>query len=264
MSRRSRRRSAEAALSRGEDPGRHPVADERGDDETSGTEAESRRLRVANVEEAAPANETEADAAEQRAAEQRLTARIVDGDQDASVELLEGFQGKVYRLVRRMWSRDSQLAEDLTQEVFLRVFRALPKFAGDCSLNTWIHRITVNVCISELRQRKALKRDRATISIDAPVHGDAGDGLYIEPSSASTGPDEVHERHELYAACRAAIDSLPEVWRVILTLRDIDGRSYDEIAKVLDLPIGTVRSRLHRARARVRCLIEQGGTGGAQ
>jgi RNA polymerase sigma-70 factor (ECF subfamily) len=188
-----------------------------------------------------------------RETEVALVSRIVDGDQDAFAVLLDRFQGRVFRMVRRMWSRDKQLVEDLTQEVFLRVYRGLARFQGDCALATWIHRIAVNVCISELRQRKAMKRDKPTVSIDRPLRGDDGDdALYLEPTVEARSPAEALERQELYSACRAAIDDLPELWKVILTLRDIEGRSYEEIAEILDLPIGTVRSRLHRARARVR------------
>lgn len=181
-----------------------------------------------------------------------LVARIVAREQEAFAELLDRYQGRVYRMIRRMWSTDRHLIEDLSQEVFLRVYRGLQGFQGDCALGTWIHRITLNVCISELRQRKALKRDKPTVSIHAPRKGDDGDGFYLEPRDAVQGPADEIERRELYAACRRAIHELPDLWRVILTLRDLEGRSYEEIAETLDLPIGTVRSRLHRARARVR------------
>lgn len=192
-----------------------------------------------------------------RDAELALVKQILEGQQDAFSALLDRYQGKVYGMVRRMWSRDRQLVEDLTQEVFLRVHRGLPKFQGDCALSTWIHRITVNVCISELRQRKAMKRDRPTISLDQPVGGNDDEGSLPEPMDEEREPSEQMERSELYNACRAAIDELPELWRVILTLRDLEGRSYEEIAEVLDLPIGTVRSRLHRARARVRRRLDE-------
>jgi RNA polymerase sigma-70 factor (ECF subfamily) len=188
-----------------------------------------------------------------------LVARIQGGDQQAFAVLLDRYQGKVQRMIRRMWSRDQQLVEDLVQDVFLRVFRGLPGFAGECSLGAWIHRIAVNVCISEIRQRRALKRDRLTLSLDAPIGGhDGKDPLYLDPPAPQVDPGEPSERDELYRQCRQAIADLPELWRVILTLRDLEGRSYEEIAEILKLPIGTVRSRLHRARARVRKAIDGG------
>jgi RNA polymerase sigma-70 factor (ECF subfamily) len=191
---------------------------------------------------------------EVRAEEIALVARIVGGDQESCADLVDRYQGRVFRMVRRMWSRERELAEDLTQEVFLRVFRGLPDFSADCSVGTWIHRITVNVCISELRQRKALKRDRRTISLDG-VDTD-GEATSIDPVDPSSAPGIDLERREQFDACRRAIDELPELWRVILTLRDLEDRSYEEIAEILELPIGTVRSRLHRARARVRAYLD--------
>ncbi|MCB9890545.1 MAG: sigma-70 family RNA polymerase sigma factor [Planctomycetes bacterium] len=184
-----------------------------------------------------------------------LVDRIVSGDTSAASELVDRFQGRVFRLVRRMWARDRQLVEDLVQEVFLRVFRALPRFGQDCALGAWIHRITINVCISELRKRKALKRDRRTLSLHQSFDED-GDGFSYEPAAPTSIPGTDTERRELFEACRRAISELPELWRVILTLRDLEGRSYDEIAEILDLPKGTVRSRLHRARARVRARLD--------
>lgn len=183
-----------------------------------------------------------------------LVARVTAGDAAAAGELVDRYQGRVFRLVRRMWARDAQLVEDLTQEVFLRVFRALPRFGKDCALGAWIHRITINVCISELRKRKALKRDRPTMSLSQPV-GDENARAY-EPAAPTALPGSDTERRELFEACRKAIAELPELWRVILTLRDLEGRSYEEIAQTLDLPKGTVRSRLHRARARVRAILD--------
>ena len=195
---------------------------------------------------------------EEKRLDLELVARIRNGETAAFEELLERYQGRVFRLVRRMWARERQTAEDLCQEVFLRVYRGIPKFQGDCAFSTWVHRITVNVCISEMRSRATLKRNRMTLSIHAPLGGENGeDGRYIEPVAKQLEPAEEVARRELFQACRNAIDSLPSLWRVILTMRDIEGQSYEEIAAVLDLPIGTVRSRLHRARARVRDLLEK-------
>lgn len=188
-------------------------------------------------------------------ATRELVERVLRGEAAAAAELVDLYQGRVYRLVRRMWARDVQLVEDLTQEVFLRVFRALPRFGQECALGAWIHRITVNVCISELRKRKALKRDRTTMSLDQS-YGPDDDGPKIEACATTPAPGAETEKRELFDACRNAIAELPELWRVILTLRDLEGRSYEEIAQILDLPKGTVRSRLHRARARVRARLE--------
>ena len=225
------------------------------DSSQAGTEARLRRLDPGVGD--APVEESGFDLEAQR----ELVERVVAGDQQAAADLVDQFQGRVFRMVRHMWSKERELAEDLTQEVFLRVFRGLPRFQHDCSLGAWVHRITVNVCISEIRKRRALKRDRPTLSLNAPRFGDEDDGG-IDPVAEQRSAEEAVERDELYARCRGAIDDLPELWRVILTLRDLEGRSYEEIAEILELPIGTVRSRLHRARARVRKRLEQHGEGG--
>ncbi|MFQ5504372.1 MAG: RNA polymerase sigma factor [Planctomycetota bacterium] len=188
-----------------------------------------------------------------------LVGRVKTGDMDAFTELLDAYQGRVYRMITRMLSRNRETAEDLTQEVFLRVFRGIPEFQGDSSFSTWIYRITTNVCISELRARKAMKRDKPTLSLDAPIGGAGEEGsLRMNPESPAPDPAVQVERAELFEACRRAIEALPTLWRVILTLRDLEGRSYEEISEVLELPIGTVRSRLHRARSKVRTLLEGG------
>jgi RNA polymerase sigma-70 factor (ECF subfamily) len=114
----------------------------------------------------------------------------------------------------------------------------------------------VNVCVTEQRKRRALKRARKTLSLDAPVWGDADDGLKIEPVSRSSDPAASVSARELDARIRVAVDELPEDMRIIVTLRDIQDLSYEEIADALDVPIGTVRSRLHRARATLRLRLE--------
>jgi RNA polymerase sigma-70 factor (ECF subfamily) len=192
--------------------------------------------------------------------ELRLVDALKREEPGAFEELLDRYQRPVFRLVQRMATRHIQSAEDLTQEVFLRVYRGLPGFQHECSFWSWISRITTNLCISDLRKRKAMKRDRPTLSMHAAPAGEDPDEFRpLEPEAREEAPAENVAKKELFGRCRAAIEALPELWRVILTLRDLDGRSYEEIAEVLELPIGTVRSRLHRARARVRVQIEGGG-----
>ena len=189
--------------------------------------------------------------------EVRLVTALQGGAPGAFEELLDRYQRRVFRLVQRMATRHREAAEDLTQEVFLRVYRGLPGFQHECSFWSWIQRITCNLCVSDLRKRKALKRDRTTLSLDAAPRGaEDEDAGMPDPAADVPQPDEQVQKKELFALCRAAIDALPELWRVILMLRDVEGRSYEEISEVLELPIGTVRSRLHRARARVRVRVE--------
>ena len=197
---------------------------------------------------------------QEKARDLALVERIQAGDDGAFAEILDLYQGRVFRIVRRIWQRERETAEDLCQEVFMRVFRGIPSFQGTSAFSTWVHRITVNVCITEIRSRKALKRDRPTLSLDAPLSGgDADDPLRIEPEATVIEPGQALETRELFEACRNAIETLPSMWRMILQLRDLEEKSYEEISEILELPIGTVRSRLHRARARVRALLDGGG-----
>ncbi|PIE23136.1 MAG: RNA polymerase sigma factor RpoE [Planctomycetota bacterium] len=191
--------------------------------------------------------------------ELRLVTALQAGEPQAFEELLDRYQRRVFRLVQKMATSHRESAEDLTQEVFLRVYRGLASFQLECSFWAWIQRITCNLCVSDLRKRKALKRDRLTLSLNAaPAGSDPDRAPMPDPVADVPQPSEQVARRELFGRCRAAIEALPELWRVILTLRDLEGRSYEEIGAVLELPIGTVRSRLHRARARVRDMLEGG------
>lgn len=193
---------------------------------------------------------------DREAAEAELIARCRRGDQAAFADLLDRFQPRVFRLLDRMAPWPIETVEDLVQEVFLRVHRGLPAFEGKAGLGTWIHRIAVNVGLSALRARKAEKRARRTLSLDAGRDDDEGLRARLEPAAPGGGPAEEAARREDCARLRAAIQALPPLWNLVLTLRDLEGHSYEEIAEILGVPVGTVRSRLHRARLRVRRLLE--------
>jgi RNA polymerase sigma-70 factor (ECF subfamily) len=179
--------------------------------------------------------------------------RAQQGDQDACTWLMETHQKRVFNLVIRMLGCDRHTAADISQDVFLRAFRSIQSFDGQALFSTWLHKITMNLCISEYRRRRALKRDRPTLSIDAPLAGT--DDLYIDPPARDRDPaDQVHHR-DIRSAVRAAIARLPEEFRECVLLRDMQGLSYEEIADVLDLPPGTVRSRIHRGRLLLQALL---------
>jgi RNA polymerase sigma-70 factor (ECF subfamily) len=182
--------------------------------------------------------------------------RAARGDQDAFTSLVDRHGSRVFSLALRIMRNDREAAADMTQEVFLRAFRGLGEFAGGSRFSTWLHRIAVNVCVTEQRKRRALKRTGRTLSLDAPVFGDAEDGLRIEPVARDADPAASVSSRELDVRLRAAVDELPDDMRIIVTLRDLQDLSYEEIAETLDVPIGTVRSRLHRARATLRLRLE--------
>lgn len=184
------------------------------------------------------------DPAEQEGLE--IMRRAQAGDREAFRELVELHSDRVFRLLRRMLRCDRDTAADLSQEVFLRVHRGLPSFDGRAKFTTWLHKITMNVGISQYRHRRALKRDRRTLSLDAPIPGT--DDLSFDPPAKGAGPADRAHHKEIAVAVRAAVHELPEDFRQAVLLRDLQGLSYEEIGEILEVPPGTVRSRIHRGR----------------
>lgn len=172
--------------------------------------------------------------------------RAQRGDLDAFRALIEMFQDRVFRVVIAVLRCDRGTAEDLCQEVFLRVHKGLPTFDGQARFSTWLHTIAMNVAISEYRKRRAQKRARTTLSLDAPVGGT--DDLFLEPSGHEVDPGERAHHREFASAVRACVQELPEDFRAAVVLRDMQGLSYEEVGEILGVPPGTVRSRIHRGR----------------
>jgi len=181
--------------------------------------------------------------------ERLLISKAKAGDVEAFEQLIEAYQKKVYNLALRMTGNQDDAA-DLAQEAFIRVFRSISGFKEQSSFSTWVYRITTNVCLDEIRKRK----NRKVISIDEEIHMDEGE-IKRQVISEEPLPDELAEREELRSIVNAAINSLPEDQRIVLTLRDLNGLSYDEIAKILDCPGGTVKSRINRARQALRNVL---------
>lgn len=186
-----------------------------------------------------------------------LVQRTVAGDQRAYELLVVKYQRRIERLIGRM-VRDSNLIEDIAQETFIRAYRALPQFRGEAQFYTWLYRIAVNTAKKALLD---LKRDPLLYESAMSVHdeNDETSRPGHEPSTDET-PETVLAAQEIAAAVNAAMEALPEDLRQAVTLREIEGLSYDEIALAMNCPIGTVRSRIFRAReaisARVRPLLQ--------
>lgn len=186
-----------------------------------------------------------------------LVERTVAGDQRAFELLVLKYERRIQRLIARM-VRDVDLVEDIAQETFIRAYRALPKFRGDAQFYTWLYRIAVNTAKKTLMD---FKRD-PTVVESALRGADNDDETYrseTEPISHET-PDTVLAAKQISAVVNAAMEALPEDLRQAVTLREIEGLSYEEIAEFMNCPIGTVRSRIFRAReaisARVKPLLE--------
>jgi RNA polymerase sigma-70 factor (ECF subfamily) len=185
--------------------------------------------------------------------EAALIQRCATGDEMAFAELVADHQRMVVQLAMNLLG-DRDEALDLSQEVFLRVFRTIARFRGQSTLRTWIYRIAVNQARN--RHRFWRRRHRADqVSLDAHVatHGDF-------QSDAEAGPDRVLAQKELAARLEHALDALPFDQRTAIVLREVDGLSYDEIAYSLGVAIGTVKSRLTRARQTLRNELREART----
>ncbi|MES2186893.1 MAG: RNA polymerase sigma factor RpoE [Pseudomonadota bacterium] len=186
-----------------------------------------------------------------------LVERTVAGDQKAYGLLVVKYRRRIERLIGRM-VRDAELVEDIAQETFIRAYRALHQFRGDAQFYTWLYRIAVNTA------KKALvdMRRNPVISENALRSGADDDETSYTDNELTTDetPETVLAAKEIAATVNAAMEALPEDLRQAVTLREIEGLSYEEIAEVMGCPIGTVRSRIFRAReaisAKVRPLLE--------
>jgi RNA polymerase sigma-70 factor (ECF subfamily) len=161
-------------------------------------------------------------------------AATLEGRSEAFGTLVERYDRAVYNLCLRTL-RDAEEAKDATQEAFFKAFRALRTFRPGAKFSTWIFSIAYHACCDRLQRRKRFA------DAELPDRADAG-----------PGPDAIAERHDEARALRAAIDGLPEKYRAVITLYHLQGRQYDEIAEVLGLPMGTVKTHLFRAKDLLR------------
>ena len=186
-----------------------------------------------------------------------LVERARQGDVRAFEMLVVKYQRRIERLIARM-IRDTDLVPDIAQETFIRAYRALPRFRGESAFYTWLYRIAVNTAKKAMVE---LKRDPLVLE-SAMAGADDEDETSrgrTEPTDMAT-PEAVMASKEIAAAVNAAIEALSEDLRQAITLREIEGLSYEDISDVMDCPIGTVRSRIFRAReaiaARLRPLLD--------
>ena len=188
-----------------------------------------------------------------------LVERTVAGDQKAFELLVIKYQRRIQRLIGRM-VRDVDLVEDIAQDTFIRAYRALAQFRGEAQFYTWLYRIAVNTAKKALME---LKRN-PTVSEHSFRSGQSDESDETSPLEneliSSETPEAVLAGKEIAQMVNAAMDALPEELRLAITLREIEGLSYEEIAEAMNCPIGTVRSRIFRAREaiseRIKPLLE--------
>lgn len=185
-----------------------------------------------------------------------LVQRTLAGEQRAYELLVMKYQRRVERLIGRM-VRDSDLVQDIAQETFIRAYRALAQFRGDAQFYTWLYRIAVNTAKKQLME---LKRDplvyQSQLNSGDEDETSSGERELNSGVADTETPEAVLASKEIAQAVNAVMDALPEELRMAITLREIEGLSYEEIALALDCPIGTVRSRIFRAREAISARIK--------
>lgn len=184
--------------------------------------------------------------------DEELVEKVKKGDVDAYEEIVKKYENKVFGIVYHMIKNQNDV-EDLAQEVFIKVYKNLSKFKGDSSLYTWIYKITVNLCLDEMKKRKNI------IYLDEKLEVEDGELERELPSSDKTQV-ELYEEKELKENLHKCIGKLPEKQRVMIVLRDIKGFSYEEISEITSVKLGTVKSQINRARLKLKELLDEEGT----
>jgi RNA polymerase sigma factor (sigma-70 family) len=173
--------------------------------------------------------------------DKELIARARGGDEAAYRVLLEKYQRPVFSICLRM-VRNREEAEDLAQDAFMKVFAMLDRYNPSYAFSSWLFKITSNLCIDAIRKRRV-----ETLPMDQPVQSDGGE-YARQYESPDDDPARVFDKSEKMKQLSEAVDSLPPHYRVMILLRHQEDLSYEEIAETLEVPLGTVKARIHRAR----------------
>jgi len=189
------------------------------------------------------------------AIEAAFVKRLCARDETAFNELVRLYERRIHALVYRMLGHRHE-AEEITQEVFVQVFKSVDQFRGDCKLSTWLFRVAVNLCKNRIKYH-ARRGGGAHQDYDAIAEGNAA----ADAKGVSVGtvdrPDELVAGLQLEHIVRQAIAQIDADFRELVILRDVEDLSYDEIAAVTELPRGTVKSRIHRGREQLKALVER-------
>lgn len=180
-----------------------------------------------------------------------LIKQAQKGDNKAFELLIDEHFKKIYNIAYRLSGNEAD-ASDMTQEVLIKIFRHIGSFSGNSKFSTWVYRVATNTCLDEL---KKIKR-RSTYSLDAEL--DTGENeVVVQVRDEAPTPDIAAEQKELSAAVGKAIKRLSPDHSAVVILRDIQGMSYEEVAKILNCSVGTVKSRLNRGRAQLKKILEK-------
>ncbi len=184
--------------------------------------------------------------------DRELVERAKQGGQDAFERLVLDNQNRVYSLALRL-TGDREEAADLSQEAFVKAWQGLGSFQGESSFATWVYRLAANLCIDHLRKKSRRRGVEPSVSLDDPDSG------WAEPADWEQDPQRLLEKSERGRALARGLGRLPAEHREILVLRELSGLSYREIAQKLDLDLGTVKSRIARARLSLRKILLEDG-----
>jgi RNA polymerase sigma-70 factor (ECF subfamily) len=184
--------------------------------------------------------------------EQALLARMQSGDEGAFEACVRAYSGQLLAVARRILSHEED-ARDAVQDAFLSVFKGIGRFEGLSRIGTWLHRIVVNAALSRLRTRQ--RRPEKSIEDMLPHFGE-GEHQIDPPTPWKATSAAILQQQELREIVQDCIKRLPETYRIVLLLRDIEGLSTEEAAQMMDTTIGVVKTRLHRARQALRSLLD--------
>lgn len=179
--------------------------------------------------------------------ERELIALCQKGDVEAFEKLVLKYEKQIYTIAYRFMGNHED-ACDLAQEALVKAYKYISQFRGEASIKTWLYHIVANVCRDELRKRKR----QTTVSLDSPIVNDEGGELLRQTEDWTYAPELTYENKELQELIQKALDHLTPEYKEVLIMREIMGFTYDEIAKELDCSLGTVKSRISRARKAMR------------
>ena len=187
-----------------------------------------------------------------REQEAQIVQRVLQGDVNAFEKLVLEYEKSVYAITQRM-TGNAEDAADMTQETFIKAYNSLSSFRGDSKFSVWLYRIATNVCLDFLRSRSR----KPTVSLS--MEDDDGEEVELDIADESQSPERLLERGLTRDAVRRGLNALSPEYRQILLLREIQGLSYEEISDVLTLEVGTVKSRIFRARKRLCAFLLEDG-----
>ena len=178
-----------------------------------------------------------------------LVAKCQKGDKQAFELLIKKYQRRIFHLIYRI-TQDPAVVESLAQDVFLKAYRSISSFRGTSSFYTWLYRIAVNTSLSYIKKESVGENREKRVDVDLDTSNLTVDSMKIED------PEELLMRKEFFRHLVGSLRRLPEELRTAVILREFTGLNYEEIAEVMEIPLGTVRSRIFRARSRLREMLE--------